>query len=476
MAQHGNGRNGNDRRSLTSSSGTHVRYIKKALLIAIPIMIQNGITNIVGMLDNVMVGRVGTDPMSGVAVVNEILFVWMLMIFGGLSGIGIFTAQYTGKGDTEGVRNTFRLQILVSLLITIAGIAVFLTRGEQLVSLFLTEDTGIGNAEATLSFAMSYFKVMCLGLVPFAVTQAYAGTLRSTGETVMPMTASLIAVAVNLVGNYILIYGKMGAPALGVVGAAAATVISRIVELLCLALWTHLHAEKYRFVKGVYRSFHVPAALIRSCAVKGMPLLLNETMWAGCSATLTQIYSVRGLSVIAAFNISRTISNVFNVAFIAMGSAIGIIIGQELGAGGKSAEEVKKDAWILTWFSVGLCVISGGLLTLVSGAFPLIYNTSDEIRAMAVGLIRISAVCMPLYAFENASYFVIRSGGKTVVTFFFDSCFGWIFSIPAAWFLVHRTGLPILTLFFIVQMIEWIKCVIGFVLMKKGIWINDITV
>ena len=453
----------------------NTRFLKRALFIAIPIMIQNGITNIVGMLDNIMVGRIGTDPMSGVAVVNEILFVWMLMIFGGLSGIGIFTAQYTGKGDHDGVRNTFRLQILVALALTGIGITVLLTGGRQLISLFLTQDSGVGNAEATLQNATSYLKVMYFGLIPFALTQAYSGTLRSTGETRVPMAASLLAVGVNLVGNYILIYGKFGAPALGVAGAAAATVISRFVEFFAVAAWTHFHTDLYPFARGLYRSFRVPAALVKSCALKGMPLLMNETLWAGCQATLTQIYSGRGLSVIAAFNISRTIANVFNVAFIAMGNAIGIIIGQELGSS-KPAEEIKKDAWLLTWFSVCLCALSGAMLALVSGVFPRIYNTSDEIRQLAAGLILISAVCMPLYAFENASYFVIRSGGKTVVTFFFDACFGWIFSLPAVFALIHFTDLPVLTVYFIVQMIEWIKCGIGFVLMKKGIWMNDITV
>ena len=453
------------------------RYLKKALYIAVPIMIQNGITNFVSMLDNIMVGRIGTDSMSGVSVVNELLFVWTLAIFGGLSGIGIFTSQYTGKGDTESVRSTFRLQIMVAVILTAVGITVFLAGDRTLISLFLTEDGGIGSVDATLASGLNYLKVMYIGLLPFALTQAYSGTLRATGETMAPMAASLIAVFVNLVGNYILIYGKFGAPALGVVGAAAATVISRFVEFASIALWTHLHSVRYPFARGVYRSFRVPMVLVKSCAVKGLPLLFNEALWSGGQAFLTQIYSVRGLSVIAAFNISRTIANVFNVAFIAMGDATAILIGQELGAtSGKDRRQVMHDAWTLTWFSVALCALSGAVLALFSKAFPLIYNTSDEIRALASGLIVISAVCMPIYAFENAAYFIIRSGGKTGISFFFDSCFGWVFSIPLAFVLAHFTQIPILQMYFYVQLVELIKCAIGFVLVKKGVWINDITV
>ena len=194
------------------------------MMIALPIMLQNGITNFVNMLDNIMVGRVGTDPMTGVSIVNSLLFVWNLCVFGGLSGIGIFTAQYCGKGDDEGVRRTFRLQIILSVLLVLAGFLIFAFYGSDLIGLYLHEDGGGGSVEATMHAALGYLTVMCIGFLPFAITQAYDTTIRSHGETVAPMVASFLAVAVNLVGNYILIFGKFGVPALGVLGAAAATV------------------------------------------------------------------------------------------------------------------------------------------------------------------------------------------------------------------------------------------------------------
>ena len=207
------------------------------MMIALPIMMQNGITNFVNMLDNIMVGRIGTDSMTGVSIVNSLLFVWNLCVFGGLSGIGIFTAQYCGKGDDEGVRRTFRLMIMTSVLLVAAGITVFTLQGGNLINLYLHEDGGGGSVEATMQAAMSYLAVMCIGFLPFALTQAYGTTIRSHGETVAPMIASFLAVGVNLAGNYILIFGKLGAPALGVVGAAVATVISRFVELTYIAVW-----------------------------------------------------------------------------------------------------------------------------------------------------------------------------------------------------------------------------------------------
>ena len=166
------------------------------MLIALPIMLQNGITNFVNMLDNIMVGRIGTDPMTGVSVVNSLLFVWNLCVFGGLSGIGIFTAQYCGKEDDEGVRRTFRLQIILSFLLVAAGIGVFMNFGRPLVNLYLHEDGGGGSVEATMRAAMQYLSVMCIGFLPFALTQAYDTTIRSYGETVAPMIASFISVGI----------------------------------------------------------------------------------------------------------------------------------------------------------------------------------------------------------------------------------------------------------------------------------------
>lgn len=452
-------------------------FIEHTMLIALPIMLQNGITNFVNMLDNIMVGRIGTDPMTGVSVVNSLLFVWNLCVFGGLSGIGIFTAQYCGKDDDEGVRRTFRLQIILSFLLVAAGIGIFMNFGRPLVNLYLHEDGGGGSVEATMRAAMQYLSVMCIGFLPFALTQAYGTTIRSYGETVAPMIASFISVGVNLVGNYILIFGKFGAPALGVVGAAMATVIARFVELGYIVVWAHTHARRVPFVVGALRSMYVPAELTVSCIQKGLPLLLNEALWSGGQATLTQCYSVRGLSVVSSLNISQTLANVFNVAFIAMGSATAIIIGQKLGEWGESrADDLKEEAWKLTFFSVFLCLISALLMISVSGVFPRIYNTSGEIRARATRLICVTACFMPVHAFNNASYFIIRSGGKTWITFLFDSFFCWVFSIPVAFYLAHYTQVPILLMFALVASTELIKVGVGLKLVNKGIWIRDITV
>lgn len=448
------------------------KFYRMVLIVAIPIMIQNGITNFVSMLDNILVGQIGTEQMSGVAIVNQLMFVFNICIFGAISGAGIFGAQFYGNGNHEGVRNAFRFKLIVCGVMALIGIGAFLNFGPQLISQFLHDGGEVGDIGQTLFYGREYLRVMLLGMIPFAIMQAYASTLRETGETLLPMKAGITAVFVNLIFNYILIFGKFGAPTLGVKGAAIATVISRIIECLIVVIWTHRHKEKNKFIVEVYRHFRIPRHLVNQIVLKGFPLMLNEAFWSAGMAIMTQCYSVRGLAVVAGINISSTISNVFNIVFIALGSSVAIIVGQLLGADKK--EEAKDTDTKLIFFSVVSCIFIGILLMLIAPVFPLIYNTTEEVRSLATDFIKIVALCMPLHAFNHASYFTLRSGGKTIVTFLFDSVFTWVVSIPTAFLLTRYTDLHIVMVYFICQSLELIKCFIGFTLVKKGIWIQNI--
>lgn len=449
------------------------RFYKMVLLVAIPIMVQNGITNLVSLLDNIMVGRIGTEQMSGVAIVNQLMLVYNICIFGAVSGAGIFGAQFYGKGDHEGVRYAFRFKLIVCLALSAIWMAVFFTLGGTLVQYFLHEGTGAGDIVATAGYAREYLLVVMPGMIPYAIAQSYTQTLRETGETILPMKAGVTAVVVNLVFDYLLIYGKFGFPRLGVFGAAAATVLARVVECIIVVWWTHHHKEKNPFIVHAFQTLYVPGKLTRQIIIKGLPLLMNETMWAAGMAVLNQTYSNRGLEVVAGLNISGTVSNLFNVVFIAMGSAIAIIVGQLLGAG-ELEKAVDTDRKMIA-FSVFSCFIIGSCMILIAPLFPRIYNTSELVRKLASEFIIVASACMPLYAFTHAAYFTLRSGGKTMVTFLFDSVYVWLVCIPLAMLLVYRTDLPIFPVYFICQMTEIVKCLIGFILVKKRVWVNNLS-
>lgn len=449
-------------------------FYRTLFRVMIPILIQNGITQFISLLDNVMVGQVGTEQMSGVSIVNQLLFVFYLCIFGAISGAGLFGAQFYGKKDHEGVRHTFRFKIYVVAVLLAGAILLFLTCGDPLIELYLHEGGETGDLALTMQHAKEYLAISLIGLLPYALTQIYSGTLREIGHTVPPMAAGISGVLVNLVLNYVLIFGHFGAPALGVAGAAIATVISRFVECAVVMIWAHRNPDKCEFIPGVYRSFRVPMPLVKRIAVTGMPLMLNETIWAAGQAFLLQSYSVRGIAVVSAMNITNTLFNTVSVLFMAVGSAIAILLGHLLGDG--KLDEARDSARKMIAFSIFMGVATGVIVAALSGLFPHIYNTTEEVRTLSTLLILVTAVTSPLRAYVHACYFTIRSGGNTWITFLFDSVFVWCVNVPIAFFLSSFTTMSITLVFFATQAADLAKMLFGIWLLRRGTWAKNITV
>lgn len=445
---------------------------KKALLLAVPMMVQNGITNAVSLVDNLMVGRLGTESMTAVSIVGQLIFVFNLAIFGGLSGPGIYGAQYYGQGNIKGFQNIFRLKFWICLLCTLVGMLIFIFGGTSLIGLYLHGTTGDINPDATLQYGLEYLHIMLIGLLPFAVTQIYASSLRETGESFKPMVAGIISVLVDVVFNYFLIYGTFGFPRLEVRGAAIATVLARFVEMSVVVIWSHTKRNEHTFLKGIYRTLWVPLREMQVVIRKGIPIFLNEFLWAGGMAALTQCYSIRGLQIVAGLNISNAICNLLNVVFVAMGNAVGIIIGQYLGA--SKFDEAKKNSMRLMWFTGAMCLLLTGILVLCAKGFPLLYDTTAEVQNLGRWFIVITALFFPLQGFLNVLYFTLRSGGKTGITFLFDSVFTWVIPVPMAFLLSSFTALPILGVYAIVQSADMIKVIVGYILVKKGVWITNL--
>lgn len=444
-------------------------FYRKYLYLALPMILQNAITNLVSFLDNIMVGQLGTEQMSGVAIVNQLIFVYNLAVFGAASAASIFGAQYFGNGDHKGHMHSFRFKLYATLLVTGICALLFTTKGAELISLYLTDTSGNGATEIALQYGQQYLMIMLIGLIPFAVNQAYSTTIKETGQTLIPMIASFIAVGSNAVLDYLLIFGIGPFPELGVVGAALATVIARYIETLIVVIWAHTHKTQNRYLKGAYTGFGLPKNELRSILIKGAPLMFNEIFWAAGMTATTQCYSVRGLEVIAGLNIATTITNLFNIVYIQLGACISIVVGQYLGAG--KLEEAKDSDNKMIVFSVFCCTIMAAIMLIVGRFFPDIYNTSEEIKKLATNFIAISAIIMPFASFCHCSYFTLRSGGKTMVTFLFDSVFTWVIVVPSAFILAHYTGLGIITVYFCVQATELIKVIIGYCMVRSNVWL-----
>lgn len=452
----------NNRRSIYS----------RTLSLAIPMMIQNGIANAVGLVDNIMVGSLGTEAITGVSISGQLVFVYALSIFGGVSGPGIYGAQYYGKGDYEGVRMIFRLKFWICLAVMIAFGLIFTLYGENLISMYLMGEAGGLDTALTMRRAGEYLNIIMISLIPFTVAQVYYSTLRECGDSFKPMVCVIIAVVTDVVFNYLLIFGKFGFPKMGVQGAAIATFISRVVEVCVLIFWVHFSKSKTHFLIGVYQSLKVPLFQAKAILIKGFPIFANESLWSVSQAALTQCYSLRGQSIIAGINISNALCNLLNVVFIALGSSVGILIGQMLGAG--ELNKAKESATKLAWFSVGLTMVVTVALFVAAPYFPEIYNTSTDVKEHAKWFIIISASFFPVMALLNSLYFTLRSGGKTVVTFLFDSVSCCVVSFPIAFILSNYTDVSIYVILISVYSVDILKCIIGYILVKKGVWITNL--
>jgi len=440
--------------------------------LAIPMMIQNGITNAVGLIDNLMVGTLGAESITAVSITGQLMFVFNLAVFGGLSGPGIYGAQYFGQKNEEGVRSVFRLKWWIAMSIVLVGMTLFLLCGDNFLSLYLQGEEAGMDAALTMSLAHEYLMIMLVGLIPFGITQIYAGSLRETGESIKPMVAGIGSVITDVTFNFILINGKLGFPRLGVKGAAIATVIARFVEMSIVVIWAHRDKVKHTFLKGIYKTFLVPLDMAKTMIIKGLPIFFNEFLWAGGLATMTQCYSTREMTILAGFNITNALCNLLNVVFIAMGNAVGILSGQFLGA--SEYEKAKTNSLKLMKFTGLICVGLTVVLIAFSGTFASFYNTTEEIRTYGRNFIIITALFFPVQGYLNALYFTLRSGGKTIITFLFDSIYTWVLPVPVAFVLCRYTNISIYTIFVIIQSADIIKVMIGYQLIKKGVWVTNL--
>ena len=356
---------------------------------------------------------------------------------------------------------------------TLVSVLLFTLAKEPLISLFINEGSLEGDLQLTLISAKKYIRIVVIGLVPYAFCQCYSDTLRQVGQTVVPMIAGTIAVCLNGVLNWILIFGKLKMPALGIEGAAIATVISRFVECAIVVIYTHVKNKKYPFIKGAYIKFSLPFNKFFEIGKRALPLFVNEALWALGMTVLIRCYSVRGLAVFAGFNIASTVQNLFNIAFLSLGNAVGIMVGYHLGSG--DYERARDYDTKLIAFSVFVSIVLAIVMFALAPSVVNVYTeVTEEAKAIAKYCIMLMAINLPIQAFLHSSYFTLRSGGKTLVTFIFDSVFVWSVSVPLAFILVTFTSLSIFEIYPIVLSVDIIKCIIGFVLVKKGVWINNI--
>ena len=448
------------------------QFYQGVIYVAVPIIIQNVITNFVSLLDNIMVGQVGTEQMAAVSVANQLLFVFYCGMGGITMGASVLGSQFFGNNDNKGVAHTFKVKFILGLVFLGICMFSFTVWGDELLKLFLHESDDGLDVAATFVYAKDYMKVILTCLPLFMITQCYASTLRDIKETRLPMIAGLCAVFVNLLFNYILIYGKFGFPEMGIVGAAVATNISRVVEVGICVIWTHTHPEKLEFPKYIFKELRIPKETFRKATILALPTLVNEILWSAGMSTINQSLSMRGVAVVSATNITSVVLLVSKSVFIGMGISLAIIVGNALGSGDlelavDSDRKMIALIFAITFVLAVICFFCAPVL-------PLLYNTTDGVRALATKFIRISSILMPTDCLMNAFYHTIKSGGNPLITFLYDGGYTWTIEVPFALILGHLTNMPVVPMYALVYGINYIKVAAGLIMVKKKIWVRTL--
>ena len=447
-------------------------FYRNIVALALPIVLQNLVTSTLAMADTFMVGLLGEIPMAGLTLANIPFYALQMFFFGVQSGSAVLISQYWGKGDRKAINRILGLSWLVVGLVSTLFSLLVLTGPERFMGLF-------SNDPAAVDVAARYGRIVCVSYILNGITLVYVGVHRSMENPKLGLYMLSASMLTNTVLNWVLIFGKLGAPKLGVEGAAIATLISRCVELAIM--FAHIARSKH-FV------LDLPVLLRpgRETAVKlftyATPVILNETMWGIGTGLYPTImgHMDNSTEILAAFTVAGNIEKLALVALIGLSATAAIIIGREIGAGRqRTVYDVGLALNVLSTI-VGLivgCVMLALSWTLVPRyIFPL-FQLSDNTSRIALTMLTMIAVMMAPRAFNFTNIVgVLRGGGDVRAATVIDLLPLWVVSIPAAalFGLVLKWG--VFWVYVGISLDQLVKFFLGIWRLRSGEWINDLTV
>jgi putative MATE family efflux protein len=440
-------------------------YLKQLYHLAAPIALQNLMTASLGMVGNVMVGQLGDVAIASVGLASQVFFLLNLILFGIASGSAMFTAQLWGNKDIGNLRRVLGLCLAMGLV----AAGIFLLSSElfptKIISIFT-------NDPQVIALGGNYLRIYACAFLFYSITSGFAAVLRSIGEVKLPMIVTVAALILNILLNYVLIFGALGFPALGIRGAAFSAVIARIAE--CLALILITYGKKYPIAAKTKELLGFNTGFLGKIFKPVFPVILNELLWSLGVTTYTVVYAHIGTPSIAAMNIVGTVDNLALVPFFGLSSAAAIISGHRIGAG-----ETEK-AYLAVGKTLGLTVIvaaliSGFVLVLKTPIISLYQITPDV--ALYVNRALIILAAWMVVRSQNMILVVgmMRSGGDTRYSLLLDGVIIWILGVPMAMlggFVLH---LPVYWVYLMVMSEELTKCILGLRRYFSRKWVHSLT-
>ena len=447
------------------------QFYKSALALAVPIMLQQLIQSMVSLVDNFMVSGLGDISMSGVNVSGQVLFVFMVYVNTICMSGGIFLTQYYGAKDVRGMQQAFLFKLGMGFAAVIPYFLVCVVFPRQVLSLML-----IGNTDAVLILdeAVRYIHIMFFIGIPMTVSMCIASSLREMGKVRFPLIVTIVATLTNTAFNWLLIYGNLGFPALGVRGAAYATVIARTLEFIIFMVF--YLKEKPEFAVKIRDLLRIDKSLFKEILKKGAFVLFCEMTWVFSETITTAIYNGRGgADVVSGMASGFAIANLFFVAFGGIYTATGVVIGKTLGEGNLEEARAEK-TWLLSGSAVfGLFMMLFGFVTTL--LVPVVFGRlSDNAVTICRQLVILMSLFMPIWVYMNSQQAIARAGGDTAMGAYTDASITIVIMIPMAVLLGIFTDIGPVIMYLYIKLLDFVKVVIFHIWLKKERWLRNLTI
>ncbi|MGL6173871.1 MAG: MATE family efflux transporter [Cellulosilyticaceae bacterium] len=439
-------------------------FLKNLWVLALPITIQSFITSSLNLVDNVMVGKLGEEAIASVGLANQFIFIFSLCIIGVNAGASVFMAQYWGKKDIVSIKKVLGLDLSVGMVVSVlfgAGCLIF----PEFIMGILSNDSNV------VTLGSGYLKIVGISCLFVNFTQGFSSALRSTGQVKVPMYASLIGVATNAILNWIFIFGKLGMPVMGVYGAALATMLARLIEMIYIV--SYVYISKNIVASRLKELFSFDSNFVKIYFKTSWSVIVNELVWSVGLAAYSVAYARIGTNAVATMQIANTLNNMFTVLLVGMATATAIMIGNKIGA--NKEEEARRYAGNVGLLTPIVSIIMAIGIWVLAPQILKMFNVTPSTYQDTLDVLRIMAVFLPIKAFNMVMIVgVFRGGGDTTYSMLVQAGTIWLYSVPLTFIAATIFVLPIQVVFFLLSTEECIKIVFELIRLKNGKWLKNV--
>lgn len=441
------------------------KFYRRLFILTLPIVIQNLIASMLNMADTLMIGKLGEKELAAVGMANQYFFFFSLMLFGINAGVSMFISQFWGKKDVLSIKKMTSIGIVLGTVVSFIFMMVAMLIPHKIMAIF-NSDTEV------IVLGGKYLVIVAFSYIFTAISFSFAFASRSIENSFLPMMTSVVALLINVVGNYMLIFGKFGADAMGVEGAAWATVFARVIETIIMVFY--IYRKKMPIKINLNNLLHIDADFLNMSAKGILPILINEIVWGLGNVTYNIIYSRLGVSAAATIQITTTVLNLLMIVIFALGSSAMIVVGQEIGRSDIEKGKFYAKKLYKLALKVGVCV--GVVVYLIAPKVVLFFNMSPEVLRSSEIILKINSVALMFRTYNFIMIVgILRGGGDAKFGLILQGITMWFIGIPLVYLAAFVLKLPIFHVVLFCTVEEVVKLIFVSIRFNSGRWIKDIT-